>query len=47
MVRLPEFIEYVMTHWHDYIESLARQIERSFFDYDAYLKRNALNFEQF
>ena len=45
MVRLPGFLEYVMSEWHDYIESLSRQIERSFSDYDAYLKRNALNFE--
>ena len=47
MVRLPGFLEYVMSQWHEYIESLSRQIERSFVDYDAYLKRNAINFEQF
>jgi len=46
MVRLPEFIEYVMFQWHEYIKSLSGQIERSFADYDAYHQRNALNFEQ-
>ena len=46
MVRLPEFIEYVMSQWHDYMESLLGQIERSFADYDAYHQRDALNFEQ-